>query len=108
MEHSRRHSLLGIVAVAIFFINTALVLATLLILLSTPPLSSSYAGRFNMSLPFGICCVPAVYLVGLGLAIVAFRARPQRKLFPVLGIILNGLALPTEIALSALWILLNV
>jgi hypothetical protein len=108
MEHSRRHSLLGIVAVAIFFINTALVLAALLILLATPPLSSSYARRFDMSLPFGICFVPAVYLVGLVLAIVGFRSGPQRRLFPVLGIILNGLALPAEIALNALWILLNV
>jgi hypothetical protein len=51
---------------------------------------------------------PVAYVVGLVLAIVGLRNQTHRRLFPVLGIILNALALPAEVALNALWILLNV
>jgi hypothetical protein len=107
MEQRRTHSLLGMASVAIFAVNTAGVVLALVVLLSTTH-RAGYAERFNAYLPLGACAAPIVYLVGLALAILGLRDKSGHRLFPVLGIVLNGLALPAEIAANALWILLNV
>ncbi len=67
-----------------------------------------YAERFNATIPLTTCATPVVYLAGLALAIFGLRDKARHRLFPILGIVLNGLAIPAQIALNAFWILLNV
>jgi hypothetical protein len=108
MEPPRRHSRLGIASVAVFTLNTAVALLILITLLWTPGLRRGYAERFNATIPLTTCATPVVYLVGLALAIFGLRDKTRPRLFPILGIVLNGLAIPAQIALNAFWILLNV
>ncbi len=89
-------------------VNSGIALLILVVLLSTPGLSQAYSRRFEATLPITTCVTPVIYLVGLALALFGLRDRTRHRLFPVLGLVLNGLALPAEVALDALWILLNV
>jgi hypothetical protein len=99
----KRHHAVGLIS-----FGTAVVtgfISLLLFIVSMIPESGTYtAQRFtNILIIYGLAVAPVLHATGLILGIVGLFLKESKKIFPVLGIILNALPL---IFAAILWILL--
>ncbi len=113
MNGSRPHSRLGIASCAVFLVTTALVLGFLAAMFcvarsGTQAAKATYDRCLPFYLFFGTFVAPALFLIGwaLGLAGLCFTTR--RRTLAGVGMVLNIVALPVELAWDVLAIILNV
>ena len=102
-RNKKNHHPVGLISfgTAIFTGAVSLVL----FIISLIPESGTYTAQrwTNILLIYGLAVAPLLHGIGFVLGIVGAFLKESKKLFPVLGIILNGLPL---IFAAVLWILL--
>jgi hypothetical protein len=104
----RKHSSLGVASFLIGILTPLVLVCLFLFSISLDTFLNNYQRRdFNFILALLIIFTPPLsHLVGLALGVVGVRQAERKKLFPILGIILNGLFLLSAGALVVIVILI--
>jgi hypothetical protein len=93
----KKRSLLGVISLCIGVFGFAMLLTYML--LYFVPVPSSVVHNFEMVI---LCLPPFLIITGLVLSIVGLLRRKDKKLFPILGLIINVLYLITQILVTLL------
>jgi hypothetical protein len=103
LANNRIHPKTGLISFGLAIVAGAITL--LLFIISLIPEDGTYSEqRFNkIFLIFALAMAPILHFAGLGLGIIGAFTKNSKKVFPILGIIFNGLPV---ICVLVIWILL--